>query len=59
LEPGENDIGGQNDLADQYPTEVTKLAVLLSTTLRDRNALMPLEKATEKAVPFPNEITLK
>ena len=33
-----------------------KLAMLLGKTLKNRGAQMPVEKATGKAVPFPDEI---
>jgi hypothetical protein len=33
-----------------------ELAILLGKTLKERGAQMPIEKATGKAVPFPDEI---
>jgi len=38
---------------------VKKLAALLGKTLKERNALMPVEKSSGKAVSFPDEVTLK
>jgi hypothetical protein len=53
-----NDIVEKNDVANQFPSEVKKLASLLGKTLKDRNALMSVEKATGNAVPFPDETTM-
>ncbi len=50
------DIREQNNLADQHPAQVKKLAILLGKTLKDRGAQMPVAKATGKAVPFPDEV---
>ena len=50
-----NDIGEKNNLAaSNYPV-VKKLARILGETLKARDAQMPVEKATGKAVPFPDE----
>jgi arylsulfatase A-like enzyme len=50
------DIREQNNLADQNPPEVKKLATLLGTTLKARGAQMPVAKTSGKAVPFPDEV---
>lgn len=50
------DIGEQHSLSSTNPTEMKKLAILLGKTLKERGAQMPVEKATGKAVPFPDEI---
>lgn len=50
------DIGEKNDLATQNPSETKKLAEILGKTLKERGALMPVEKETGKPVPFPDEI---
>ncbi|MEO8414808.1 MAG: sulfatase [Ginsengibacter sp.] len=50
------DIREGNNLANENPAEVKKLATLLGKTLKDRGAQMPVDKATGKAVPFPDEM---
>lgn len=50
------DIGEQHNLSLANPIETKKLALLLGKTLKERGAQMPVEKATGKAVPFPDEI---
>ncbi|MBX2921656.1 MAG: sulfatase [Chitinophagaceae bacterium] len=50
------DIREVNNLAASHKTEVRRLAVLLGKALKDRNAQMPVSKATGKPVPFPDEI---
>ncbi|MEP7233505.1 MAG: hypothetical protein ABI691_24815 [Ginsengibacter sp.] len=50
------DIREQHNLASQNQEEVKKLATLLGKTLKERKAQMPTEKATGKAVSFPDEI---
>jgi len=53
------DINEQNDLTNKYPERVKKLASLLGKTLKERNALMPVEKTNSKSVPFPDEVFQK
>ncbi len=51
-----NDIGEKNNLAaSNYPV-VKKLAGILGETLKSRDAQMPVEKATGKIIPFPDEV---
>lgn len=50
------DIREENDLSDQNPAEVKRLATLLGTTLKTRGAQMPVVKASGKAIPFPDEV---
>ena len=53
------DISEKNNLADQDPAEVKKLALIFGQTLKNRGAQMPVEKATGKAVPYPDEVLNK
>ncbi len=50
------DIREENDLVNENPAEVKKLAMLLGKTLKERNAQMPINRATGKPAPFPDEI---
>ena len=50
------DIREENNLVNDKPAEVKKLAMLLGKTLKERGAQMPVTRATGKAVPFPDEI---
>jgi arylsulfatase A-like enzyme len=51
-----NDISEKNNLADQHPEVVKKLAMLFGQTLKNRGAQMPIEKATGKTVPYPDAV---
>lgn len=51
-----HDIREANNLAGKYPGTVKKLAVVLGKTLKERNAQLPLEKASGKMIPFPDEV---
>lgn len=53
------DISERHNLASTNTPEVKKLAILLSKTLKERSAQMPVEKTTGKTVPFPDEILNK
>lgn len=50
------DIREENNLVNENPAEVKKLAILLGKTLKERGAQMPVDRATGKPVPFPDEI---
>ncbi|MFT4155244.1 sulfatase [Parafilimonas sp.] len=50
------DIREEHNLAAAYPDEVKKLAIIFGKTLKERNAQMPVEKSTGKAVPLPDEV---
>jgi arylsulfatase A-like enzyme len=50
------DIGEKNNLVNKYPAEVKRIAVLLGKKLKELGAQMPVEKATGRVVPFPDEI---
>lgn len=52
----DKDIREANDLAAKYPDEAKKLALLLGKTLKERGAQMPVNKATGKVAPFPDEV---
>lgn len=52
----DEDIGETRDLAQEQPAKVRTLARLLGERLRVEAALMPIEKATEKPVPMPDEL---
>ncbi len=53
----DKDIHEANNLAQQNPGQVKRLAMILGKTLKERKAQMPVEKTTGKAVPFPDEAT--
>ncbi|WP_316828241.1 sulfatase [Pedobacter miscanthi] len=53
------DIGEEHNLDLSNPVETKKLAALLGNTLRERNAQMPIEKSTGKAVPYPDKTFIK
>ena len=50
------DISEENNLVNEKPAEVKKMAILLGKTLKERGAQMPIEKATGRPVPFPDQI---
>jgi arylsulfatase A-like enzyme len=50
------DISEENNLVHEKPAEVKKMAILLGKTLKERGAQMPIEKATGRPVPFPDQI---
>lgn len=54
-----DDVGEQNDKADQYPDILNQLAHLFTIQLKTWNAQLPTFKKTGKQVPWPDEITLK
>ena len=47
------DLGEKNNLAENEPAVVTRLAKTLGDYLREVDAQMPIEKATGKPVPLP------
>lgn len=49
------DIGELHDLAENNPQKVKQLADLLTNKLKDAKASMPIDKATGKSAPWPNE----
>lgn len=51
----ETDTGEMNDLASQYPEKVKALASLLGKQLREWKSPMPVLKAFNKIVPYPDE----
>ncbi|MBO9638350.1 MAG: sulfatase [Siphonobacter aquaeclarae] len=51
-----DDIGETNDLALARPETTRKLALALSNYLRERNAQMPVFRASGKAVRWPDEV---
>lgn len=53
------DIGEQQDLANQHPEIVKQLSKELSDYLRERNAQRPSLKATGKPIPYPDEACVK
>ena len=53
------DIGEQQDLANQHPEIVEQLSKELSDYLIERNAQRPSLKATGKPIPYPNEVCIK
>lgn len=50
------DISEQHDLSISYPDQVKQMAQLLGETLKERNALMPVLRATQTTVPYPDEV---
>ena len=53
------DIGEKNNLAAGNTATVKQLAMLLGKTLKARGAQMPVEKATGRSVPFPDEVPVQ
>lgn len=53
------DIREENNLADKKRDEVKRLAALLGKTLKARGAQMPVDKASGKVVPFPDDAIQK
>jgi len=49
-----SDIGESTNLADKNPEQLRTLATALSDHLRKTNAVMPIDKATNKPVPLPD-----
>lgn len=49
------DIGEQTDLAARHPEKVRELAVLMTTELKNKGALMPAFKKDGKQIPWPDE----
>jgi len=52
------DIGEQNNLADNFPEKVNEMAGKLGVYLRSVDAQRPVFKATGQAVPWPDEVKL-
>lgn len=50
------DIGETHNLAAKHPEKVSQLAKLLSDRLRGMDALMPIDKKTNKPVPMPDQV---
>ncbi len=51
----EEDIGERNNLAEVNPKKLRELAKILSTHLRESEALMPVDKRSGKTVEYPDE----
>lgn len=51
-----DDIGEQHNLVETEPKKSRELAKVLSDYLREVKAQMPVEKATGKIVPYPDEV---
>ncbi len=49
-----DDIHESKDLAEENPQKVKELAKLLTTTLKQRKAQMPIYKKNNKSVPWPH-----
>lgn len=50
------DLGEHHDLSKQMPEKLKALASLLTTSLKERNAPMPISKSTGKQIPWPDEV---
>jgi len=51
----DEDISEQKDLSASQTAKTTELAVKLTQLLKERQALMPVDKRTGKAFKFPSE----
>ena len=51
----EADLSETTNLAERHPDVVARLRREMGRLLRERNAQMPLDRATKKPVPFPDE----
>ena len=50
------DIGEKGDLSQKRPTDVERLAKLLSDHLRKTKALMLIDKGTNQPIPLPDAV---
>jgi arylsulfatase A-like enzyme len=50
------DLSEQNNLAAQRPKKTREFALLLTNHLRKTGALMPIDRVTGKAIPYPSQI---
>jgi arylsulfatase A-like enzyme len=48
------DIGEEHDLAKVEPAKLREMASLMTSTLKKRNASMPIFKQTGQQIPWPN-----
>ncbi len=52
----ETDISESNDLSKNYPEITAQMAKSLTRYLKKENALMPMVRATQNHVPYPDEL---
>jgi arylsulfatase A-like enzyme len=52
----DNDIGETNNLAASQPARVKQLAQVMGTTLKQREAQMPVDVSSGQPVPYPDEV---
>ena len=50
------DIGEKKDLSKDKPEKVKELAKILGDHLRESGAMMPIDKRTKKAFPYPDKL---
>ncbi|MDX2069132.1 MAG: sulfatase [Haliscomenobacter sp.] len=50
------DLGEKHDLSKKYPAQTARMAKLLATELRKRNAQIPVWKSTGQPVAWPDEL---
>ena len=51
-----NDIGETTNLASKESSKLNELAKVLSDFLRESGAQLPIEKKTNKTIPYPDEV---